>query len=101
MEFVHVVDIDSILKCQSSTNYTIFHLQEGKEIVISKTLKEYEEQLGGHGFFRVHKSWLINVDYVKGYDRKDGGFAIMTDGSEVPVSHTKKDELMTLLKQSS
>lgn len=101
MEFVHVVDIENIIKCQSSANYTIFHLKSGKEIMISKTLKEYEEQLNGYGFFRVHKSWLINVDYVKGYDRKDGGFAIMNDGSEVPVSPTKKEDLMILLKQSS
>ena len=98
MDFVHVVDISTIIKCQSSVNYTIFYIQNEKEIVVSKTLKEFDEQLSPHGFFRSHKSWLINMNFVKGYNKKGGGGAIMEDGSEVPVALPKKEEFMEKLK---
>lgn len=98
LEYVHVVDIQHIIKCQSSINYTVFHTKEGKEIVVSKTLKEFDQQLSPHGFFRTHKSWLINLNFVKGYNKKEGGTAVMEDGSEVPVSHSRKEGFMERLK---
>lgn len=98
LEFVHFVDIQTIVKCHSSINYTTFHLTDGKEILVSKTLKEYDEQLSPHGFFRTHKSWLINMSFVKGYNRKEGGGVMLEDGSEVPVSLARKEEFMDALK---
>lgn len=98
LDYVHVVDIQHIVKCQSSINYTVFHLQDGKEIVVSKTLKEFDEQLSPYGFFRTHKSWLINLSFVSGYNRKEGGTAVMEDGSEIPVSISRKEEFMEVLK---
>ncbi|MEQ9298785.1 MAG: LytTR family DNA-binding domain-containing protein [Cyclobacteriaceae bacterium] len=97
MDFVHVVDTQTIIKCHSLINYTVFHLIGGKEIMVSKTLKEYDELLSPNGFFRAHKSWLINMNYVTGYNRKDGG-AILEDGSEVPVAIAKKEEFMDVLR---
>lgn len=96
-DFIHVVNFNEIVSCQSSVNYTQFRLTDGKEILIAKTLKEYEEQLSPFGFLRVHKSWLINLDHVVGFDRKDGGFAKMRDGLEIPVSPARKEEFMRLL----
>ena len=98
MDFVHVVDINTIVKCQSSVNYTIFYIDGAREIVVSKTLKEFDEQLSSYGFFRAHKSWLINMNFVKGYNKKDGG-AILEDGSEVPVSLAKKEEFLEALRR--
>ncbi len=96
-DFIHVVDLKRIVWCQSSVNYTRFKLEDGQEILIAKTLKEYEEQLTPYGFLRVHKSWLINMEKVAGFNRKDGGFAKMDDGKEIPVSPNKKEEFMRLL----
>lgn len=101
MEMLHVVDTVEIVKCQSSLNYTTFFLEEGKEIMVSRTLKEYEEMLQSYGFFRVHKSWLINMEFLIGYDKREGGFAVMRDESKVPVSTNKREELMKILKEKA
>ncbi len=98
LDYVHVVDIQHIIKCQSSVNYTVFHLHDGKEIVVSKTLKEFDEQLSPYGFYRTHKSWLINLNFVSGYNRRDGGMAVMEDGSEIPVSISRKEDFMEILR---
>ncbi|MEL6557812.1 MAG: LytTR family DNA-binding domain-containing protein [Bacteroidota bacterium] len=98
MDKIHVVEVDQIIKCQSSMNYTTFYLRDQEQLIISKTLKDFEEQLSPSGFFRVHKSWLINGSLIKGYDKRDGGHVIMIDDSKVPVSSLKKEELMRIIK---
>jgi two-component system LytT family response regulator len=94
---VHMVAIDDIIRCESQGNYTIFHLPENEQIVVTKTLKEYENLLDEYSFVRVHHSHLINLDYMKEFVKKDGGYAIMKDGSHVPVSFRKRDRLMRIL----
>lgn len=100
LETMHVVEVSDIIKCQSHMNYTTFYLRDGKELIISKTLKEFEDQLTPHDFFRIHKSWLINKHLIKGYDKTEGGYAIMIDDSKVPVSSMKKEELLIIIKES-
>lgn len=97
-DMVHVVELDAIIKCQSSVNYTIFYLTNGKELIISRTLKEFDDQLSGNGFFRVHRSWLINEEHIIGYDKREGGYVVMSDQTKLPVSSMKRDELMKLIK---
>ncbi|MEM6643815.1 MAG: LytTR family DNA-binding domain-containing protein [Bacteroidota bacterium] len=97
-DMVHVVELSTIIKCQSSVNYTIFYLTDGKELIISRTLKEFDEQLSGNGFFRVHRSWLINEEHIIGYDKREGGYVVMSDKTKLPVSSMKRDELMKLIK---
>lgn len=92
-----VIPVDDIIRCESENYYTNFYLESGKKIVISKTLKEHEEQLSSYGFYRVHKSHLVNVKYIKSYTRTENGYLVMTDGSKVPVSRRKRDKIMSLL----
>lgn len=92
-ESIHLVQIDDIIRCEADNNYSTFFLDSGEKIVISKGLKEYEELLGNHGFFRVHQSHLINLSYILRFDKKDGGFVVLTDKSIVPVSQRKKQRL--------
>ncbi|KFE96868.1 LytR/AlgR family response regulator transcription factor [Chryseobacterium luteum] len=66
---------------------------------MSKTLKEYEELLGEHGFESIHQSHLINLNELKSYIKKDGGFVIMSDGSQLPVSQRKKERLQDLINR--
>jgi two-component system, LytTR family, response regulator len=94
---VHVVNVQEIVRCESDRNYTLFHLTGRRQILVTRTLKEFDEMLEGHGFFRTHHSHLVNIDFVKEYVKGDGGYIVMTDGAEVPVSVRKKDALMRAL----
>lgn len=94
----HLFNINEILRCESEDNYTNFFFKNGKSFLISKTLKEYEELLSGHGFERIHQSHLINLAYLKSYIKKDGGYVVMTDGSHLPISQRKKERLQEILK---
>lgn len=97
LEKVHLVAVGDIIRCESQGSYTIFFLQNKEQIVASKNMKEFEEMLEGHSFIRVHHSHLINFAYLKEYVKKDGGYAIMTDKSEVPVSFRKRNTLLDII----
>jgi two-component system LytT family response regulator len=89
--------VDEIIRCESERNYTTFFLKGGKQIVVTRTLKEYEELLEPLGFVRVHHSHLINLEYLKEFIKADGGYTIMNDGAHVPVSVRKREDLMKAL----
>ncbi|MBF6608388.1 MAG: response regulator transcription factor, partial [Flavobacterium sp.] len=95
---IHLFDVSDIIRCESEDNYTKFFIRDHKPVLISKTLKEYEELLSGHGFERIHQSHLINLSYLKSYIKKDGGYVIMADNSHLPISQRKKDHLQQLIK---
>lgn len=95
---IHLFEVSDIIRCESEDNYTKFYIKNSKPILISKTLKEYEELLTEHGFERIHQSHLINLAYLKSYIKKDGGYVVMADNSNLPISQRKKDRLQELLK---
>lgn len=97
-ESVFVVDLDSIIRCEADRNYTSFFLKDGKRILVSKTLKEYEMLLPSTQFFRVQQSHLVNLNYVDRFDKKNGGSVVMKDLSEVPLSPAKKDLFFKVLE---
>lgn len=97
-ESVHVVELDTIIRCEADRNYTSFFLEGGKKILVSKTLKEYETLLSVHNFVRVQQSHLINIQFVDRYDKKNGGAVVMKDGSEVPLSPAKRELFFTRLE---
>ena len=96
-EKIHIIETDNILRCESDNYYTNFFLTDGKQILVSKTLKENEAMLGEHNFIRPHKSHLVNVKYIKGFLRNDGGYIEMTDGSKIPVSRRKKEKIIEII----
>jgi two-component system LytT family response regulator len=98
LESIHIVEIDNIIRCEADKNYTSFFLAEGKRILVSKTLKDYDTMLSGYSFFRVQQSHLININFIERYDKQDGGFVIMKDGASVPLSPAKKDQFFQLLE---
>lgn len=98
LESMFIVDIENIVRCESDKNYTFFFFTEGKKILVSKTLKEYEMLLSGLSFFRVQQSHLINMNYVDRYDKHDGGCVIMKDGTQIPLSQAKKEEFFKMLE---
>ena len=97
-ETIHIVPIQDIIRCESERNYTTFFLSSGKKIVMSNTLKEYEELLSSYRFFRIHNSHLINMDYILSYEKKEGGYFVMKDNSRIPVTAGKKDLLLSIIE---
>ena len=95
---IHLFEVSDIIRCESEDNYTKFYIKNSKPILISKTLKEYEELLTEHGFERIHQSHLINLAYLKSYIKKDGGYVVMADNAHLPISQRKKERLNELLK---
>ena len=89
-----VVRVKDIIRCQSDDNFTIFYFRERKKQMICRSLKFYEELLADYDFLRVHKSHLINIQYVKKYVKGKGGQVIMADDSEVELSPNKKKEFL-------
>lgn len=96
-ESMHIVSLHQIIRCQSEKNYTIFFLTSGIHVMVSKTLKEYEELLVPFGFIRVHQSHLVNVNHLCRYEKTEGGQLVLSDHSTIPVSVRKKEDLMKLL----
>ena len=97
-ENVYVVEIANIIRLEAEKNYTIFFLADRQQLVISKTMKEYEQLLENKGFFRCHQSHLVNLSYLARLDKRDGGMLVMKDQSTVPLATRRKDELMKLLE---
>lgn len=98
-ESIHLLDVSNIIFCDSDSSYTTVHTVEGEKIIVSRTLKEYEEMLTECGFYRVHKSYLINLVHLKRFDRQDGGYIVMTNGIKIPVASRKRDEMLGLLEK--
>ncbi|MEP4534235.1 MAG: LytTR family DNA-binding domain-containing protein [Cyclobacteriaceae bacterium] len=98
-ETVYLVAIKDIIRCESQANYTWFFLADGRKIIVSKTLKEFDSLFESKYFFRAHQSHLINLLHFDRYEKKDGGIVHMKDGSELPVAVRKKDSLMSALER--
>lgn len=99
LEMIHLVDVDDIVLLKSEANYTRFKLTDQPDILISRTLKEYVDQLTPYGFLRIHRSYLINVRHLTGYDKREGGSVVMAGGEKLPVATRKREEFMKVFEQ--
>lgn len=93
VEFVFPHDI---ISCTSDSNYTSIQLSSGEKRLLSKTLKDVEEMLAPYSFFRTHHSHLVNLEHIEEYIRTDGGYLIMSNGTHIPVSRNRREELLRL-----
>jgi two-component system LytT family response regulator len=98
-EAMHIIDVSEIIYCKSDNTYTTFYLSDKKEILVSRSIKEYAELLEGYNFLRPHQSYLVNINCIKKIDKSDGGFIIMNNGREIPVSIRRKQSLMQILSK--
>jgi len=95
---VHVLNLTDIIRCEADRNYTKFILSSGKSILVTGSLKEYDDILSVSGFFRSHHSHLINLSYIDRLE-KQNDHLIMKDSSVVPLAVRKKDALLQLLQK--
>lgn len=99
LDKIIIVPINQIIRCKSDNNYTTFFMEDCSKIVVSKTLKYYADLLKDAGFIRTHQSHLINKDYIKEFIKTDGGYLLLKDRTNIPVSVRKKQEILTALKK--
>ena len=90
------INLDDIIYCQSDGAYSNVFFKDGSKLYISKTLRYLEDALCTFHFFRVHNSYIVNLNYIRKYSKADGGALIMTSGDRIRVSRSKKDELLKL-----
>jgi len=96
-EGLEFIEIKNIIHIDSDSNYSRLFLAGGKNILVTKLLKDFEEMLVPYHFFRVHHSYLINMNYIQKYIRGDGGQVVLDNGDTVDVSRRKKEEFLKLI----
>lgn len=89
-ESIHLVKISDILFCKAEGSYTTFYLADGRQIMTSMNLKEYDQLLTPYQFTRCHHSYLVNIHEIREVRKADGGYLNMSDGSLIPISTRKK-----------
>ncbi len=92
-----IVAIKDIIRCEADASYTHFFLVGGKKLMVSASLKHYEDLLPENDFIRVHHQHLINMSHVSRFLKQDGGYAVMSDGTKIEISRRKKDAFMERL----
>ena len=95
---IHIVNIEDIIFCEADRNYTTFYLPKKEKILVSKSLKEYEELLPSEQFLRCHQSFLVNLNHITRYEKADN-YLVCTDEHHISVSLRKKEQLMQFLKK--
>jgi len=93
-----MIAIDSIISVESDSNYTIILQKNKHKTIASRTLKEVEEMLEDHAFLRVHNSYIVNLNEISKYIKGEGGYLIMSDGSKIDVSRSRKEMLLKRLQ---
>lgn len=93
-----IVDVENISHCIAESNYTHFQMQDGRKYLMSKTLKDIDDLLSNFNFFRIHQSYLVNMQHIQRYVRDDGGYVIMVCGEKIPIAKRRKEEFMKLLR---
>lgn len=93
----HIINISDIMYCKSDNSYTSLYIKDRGCIIASKSIKEYDELLSHFDFIRPHQSYLVNLHYVDRIDKMDGGFLILKDKTEVPISKRQKHHIFSKL----
>jgi two-component system LytT family response regulator len=94
-----ILTLQEIVYCEAQRSYTVFHLTNNKSIIVSKPLYDYDKILEGTVFFRIHKSYLINLLHVKEYLRSEGGTVLMSNGKSIEISRRRKDLFLSKVKE--
>jgi len=97
LDGIDFYDVDDIIRCEAERAYCNFYTIRGEKILVSKSLKEFEELLTECNFYRIHKSHMVNLKHIKKYFKGKGGQVLMSDESFVDVSVRRKDDLMKVL----
>lgn len=95
---VEFVEVKTIIRCQGESNYTHLYFTAKKPLLVAKSLVEFEELLADHGFIRVHKSHLVNLNHVTSISKNDGGTLVLSNGDSILISRRRKEFVASCLK---
>lgn len=98
---IYLLRVNDISCCESDGKYTMIYLADGKKVMVSTTLKFYQDLLTEYGFFRVHKSYLINLEHIQRFEKAEGGYLILGNELKIPVASRKREELLDLFDHIS
>ncbi|GAB4140044.1 MAG: LytTR family DNA-binding domain-containing protein [Bacteroidia bacterium] len=94
-----IVNVKDIIRCEADGSYTTFFLENKRKLMVSASLKHYEDLLPSEDFIRVHHAHLINMNHVVRFLKADGGYAVMSDGTQIEISRRKKDAFIQRLNK--
>lgn len=93
-----LIELENILYIEADNVYSTIHLSNSKKVICSqRSIKDYEEMLLDKGFFRCHKSFLVNIKQIAGLDRHEGSDIVLKDKTHIPLARRRKEELMSLI----
>lgn len=96
-DHLQLVSVSDIIRAEADSNYTSFFLSDGKKIMVSRTIKEFDTLLSSSGMIRVHQSHLVNVNHIDRFVKKDGGWVMLKNGTKIPVSPNLKKQVLKAL----
>jgi len=96
---IHFVHIRDVQRLEAEDNYTHIFMKDGKKLTASKTIKWYEDLLLSMNFYRVHKSHVVNLNYMTKYVKGEGGFIVMEDGKEIDISRRRRPAFMETMRK--
>jgi len=94
---IYLIKVNEINYIESDGRYSTIFLEPGEKVIVSNTLKHYHEMLVDFGFYRVHKSYLINLAHIHRFEKAEGGYVILAGDAKVPVASRKKEQLLDML----
>lgn len=90
------VNTKEVMYCQSESNYTHVQLLNGEKYLLAKSLKEFEDTLPAENFFRIHNSYLVNLNEIRKFVRGDGGYVVMNDNTQITIARARREEFFAL-----
>lgn len=87
------IELKNIIRCEADNTYTTLHIANSEKLVTSKPIKDFEERLSNSVFVRVHKSHLININFIKKFYKGDNAYVVMLDESIIPLSKKGREDL--------
>ena len=98
-ENMHIVEVENIMYCEANRGYTCFYLSDKSKITVSVTLGEYEDMLNDFDFIRIHHSYLLNINYIKRFNKTDGGTIVLKNDTSLPVATRKREQVLEVLRK--
>jgi two-component system, LytTR family, response regulator len=99
LEGFEIVNIRDIIYCEAVDNFTRFYFEKGNPLLICRTLKYFEDLLHDYRFFRIHRSYVINPEYVIRYSKGKGGYVTMKNSKELEISPAKKKDFLEIFQR--
>lgn len=96
-----ILELNDIIRFEADDNYTRVHTTDKKVYYVSKVLKQFEDNLPEHIFFRLHRSYIINMKHIQEYIKEDGGTIVMRDGTRIQIPRARYNDFMDALKKLS